>query len=66
MPAAKVTSVMWGGNLLDTMYVTTSRHDSTAEQVAAQPKSGAVFAVKGLGARGLPANKFSSNTRHDC
>ncbi|XP_011153702.1 regucalcin isoform X2 [Harpegnathos saltator] len=58
IPAENVTSVTFGGPLLDILYVTTSGKDLTAEQRKATPHAGAVFAVKGLGVRGSIANMF--------
>ncbi|XP_063230871.1 regucalcin-like [Bacillus rossius redtenbacheri] len=58
LPAARVTSVMFGGPKLDTLYVTTSSFGLTPEEAQQQPLAGSVFAVTGLGARALaPANK---------
>lgn len=61
LPAENVSSVTFGGPLLDILYVTTSGHDLTAEQRRATPHAGAVFAVKGLGVRGVLANSFVMN-----
>jgi len=58
IPAENVTSVAFGDPLLDTLYVTTSGHNLTAEQRKATPDAGAVFTVKGLGVRGTFANSF--------
>ncbi|XP_011175815.1 regucalcin isoform X1 [Solenopsis invicta] len=58
IPAENVTSVAFGGPLLDILYVTTSGFNLTAEQRKATPHAGAVFAVKGLKVRGILANSF--------
>lgn len=58
IPAENVSSVTFGGPLLDILYVTTSGHNLTAEQRKATPDAGAVFAVKGLEVRGILANSF--------
>lgn len=58
LPASKVTSCAFGGPLLDTLFVTTSSRGMTPEQLAKEPHAGYVFAVKGLGVRGLIANSF--------
>ncbi|XP_011881379.1 PREDICTED: regucalcin-like isoform X2 [Vollenhovia emeryi] len=58
IPADNVTSVTFGGPLLDTLYVTTSGYNLTAEQRELTPDAGAVFAVKGLKTRGTLANSF--------
>ncbi|XP_011638983.1 regucalcin-like isoform X1 [Pogonomyrmex barbatus] len=58
LPAENVSSVTFGGSLLDILYVTTSGHNLSSEQRKATPYAGAVFAVKGLGVRGILANSF--------
>lgn len=58
LPAENVTSVAFGGPLLDILYVTTSGLNLTAKQRKATPHAGAVFAVKDLGVRGILANSF--------
>lgn len=52
MPASRVTSVVFGGRNLDTLYVTTMRKGLTPEQLEKQPAAGSVFAVTGLGTTG--------------
>lgn len=61
IPAENVTSVTFGGPLLDILYVTTAGHNLTAEQRKKTPYAGSVFAVKGLGVRGILANSFVMN-----
>ncbi|XP_067206168.1 regucalcin isoform X2 [Linepithema humile] len=61
IPAENVTSVTFGGPLLETLYVTTSGYNLTAQQRKTTPYAGAVFALKGLGARGILANSFKMN-----
>lgn len=65
IPAAGVTSVAFGGPLLDILYVTTAGHDLTAQQRKETPYAGSVFAVKGLGVRGILANTFIVNKQSD-
>jgi len=57
LPVARVTSCAFGGPDLDTLYLTSSRHNLTAEQQAAQPLAGCLFQVK-PGMRGVPAFSF--------
>nr|CAD7451411.1 unnamed protein product [Timema bartmani]CAD7464760.1 unnamed protein product [Timema tahoe] len=58
IPAERVTSAMFGGPQLDTLFVTTSRFGLTDDQLLQQPLAGSVFAVTGLGVGALaPANK---------
>ncbi|XP_049884815.1 regucalcin-like [Pectinophora gossypiella] len=58
MPATKVTSVMWGGRDLSTLYVTTSRRGLSAAELAEQPEAGSLFAIEGTGSKGYPENLF--------
>lgn len=58
LPVKDVTSVAFGGPLLDILYVTTSSRGLTSQEEAEQPYAGYVFAVHGLGVRGLIANSF--------
>jgi len=59
IPAENVSSVTFGGPLLDILYVTTSGYNLTAKQRKRTPKAGAVFAVKGLKTRGIFQNSFA-------
>lgn len=53
-PAQQITSAAFGGPNLDILYVTSAAQ----ERNAPQPKpAGQLFAVTGLGVRGLPMNK---------
>ncbi|CAL1679218.1 unnamed protein product [Lasius platythorax] len=61
IPAGGVTSVAFGGPLLDILYVTTSGYGLTAKEQKETPHAGSVFAVKGLGVRGILANSFMMN-----
>jgi sugar lactone lactonase YvrE len=47
-----VTSVAFGGQALDTLYVTSARIEIDAAELAAAPQSGSLFAFK-PGARGI-------------
>lgn len=57
IPAPNVTSVGFGGADLGTLFVGTARENMTAEQIAAAPLSGALFAVPGI-AHGRPVHTF--------
>ncbi|MBT3926412.1 MAG: SMP-30/gluconolactonase/LRE family protein [Rhodospirillaceae bacterium] len=66
MPVSNITSVMFGGDDLDTLYVTSmARVDHPggqgmfAEEEKPQPQAGGLFAVTGLGVRGLPESRFA-------
>jgi sugar lactone lactonase YvrE len=57
VPIKKVTSVMFGGKDLDVLYVTTM--GKAGEQFSpTQPKGGGLFAIYGLGIKGLPESRF--------
>ena len=66
MPVRNITSVMFGGDSLDEIYVTSMgrvTHPSTHEHFAveARPQFGAggLFRIRGLGIRGLPEPRFA-------
>ncbi|XP_050514514.1 regucalcin-like [Diabrotica virgifera virgifera] len=56
MPATYITSVIWGGNNFETLFVSTSRLRLNKEQLKEEPDAGSIFAVKGLGVKGLKLN----------
>ena len=53
IPASRVTCCAFGGDDLDTLYVTTSRLHLTEQELAEQPQAGGIFALK-PGVKGLP------------
>lgn len=55
LPSLKVTSLIFGGPNLDTLYVTSMAMSGFPED---RPVDGAVFAISGLGVRGLPEARF--------
>lgn len=57
LPADRVTSCTFGGEQLDTLFITTARHGLTPEQLARQPHAGGLFAAK-PGVCGRPANRY--------
>jgi len=58
IPASRVTCCAFGGDDLDTLYVTTSRLHLTEQELAEQPRAGGVFALK-PGVKGLPRPGFA-------
>lgn len=58
MPVRSPTCVTFGGDHYETMYVTSQQAFMTPEEMARHPQPGAVFAVHGLGVRGLPEPTF--------
>jgi L-arabinonolactonase len=66
MPVRNITSVMFGGEQLDEIYVTSmarvahpAAHDKFAKQNKPQFGAGSLFRIKGLGIRGLPEHRFA-------
>ena len=53
MPCDLPTCCEFGGPDLDTLYVTTARYRRTDEELAGQQAPGGLFAITGLGAKGL-------------
>ncbi|MDA9404370.1 SMP-30/gluconolactonase/LRE family protein [Bradyrhizobium sp. CCBAU 45389] len=59
MPVRHPTSVTFGGPDLDILYVTSiSRSHALRDD---HPDAGGLFAIEGLGVRGLPAHKFGAD-----
>jgi sugar lactone lactonase YvrE len=56
LPSLKVTSLMFGGPDLDVLYVTSMGMAGFPED---RPQDGNLFAVHGLGVRGLPEPRFA-------
>jgi sugar lactone lactonase YvrE len=66
MPVRNITSVMFGGDNLDEIFVTSMArvkhpavHDRFAKEVKPQFLAGSLFRVSGLGIRGLPEPRFA-------
>jgi sugar lactone lactonase YvrE len=58
MPVKFVTSVMFGGEKLDTLYVTSLNHPLMGNPPE-EPNAGGLFAVRGLGFTGIPEPRFA-------
>ncbi|MEP7205663.1 MAG: SMP-30/gluconolactonase/LRE family protein [Casimicrobiaceae bacterium] len=58
LPAKRVSSVMFGGPDLDTLFITTMYYNLKPDEVAAQPLAGRLFAAR-PGVRGLPEPYFA-------
>ncbi|XP_031772663.1 regucalcin [Apis florea] len=56
--AKNITSVAFGGPNLDILYVTSARTGLNENQLKEQLHAGYLFAIKGLGVCGFPANSF--------
>ena len=66
MPVSNITSVMFGGDRLDEIYVTSMArvkhpavHDRFHKDVKPQFGAGSLFRITGLGIRGLPEPRFA-------
>jgi sugar lactone lactonase YvrE len=58
VPVLNPTCVTFGGDDLETLYITTARYLMTPEQIAAEPQSGALFAIN-PGVKGVADQPFS-------
>ncbi|HSW15625.1 MAG TPA: SMP-30/gluconolactonase/LRE family protein [Ramlibacter sp.] len=59
MPVPRPTSCCFGGENLDTLYITSASVRLSEAELARAPLSGALFAVKPPGVRGLPQTAFA-------
>ncbi|SDM83901.1 Sugar lactone lactonase YvrE [Paenibacillus sp. yr247] len=59
VPAAKATSCVFGGDELDTLYITTARKGLQVDQLEEQPHAGGIFAVK-PGVKGTKTYSFGA------
>jgi sugar lactone lactonase YvrE len=57
LPADRVTSCTFGGDRLDTLFVTTARHGLTPAQLDEQPHAGGLFALR-PSVCGLPGSQY--------
>ncbi len=60
LPVSNPTMCAFGGADLDVLYVTSASRFLDEAQLREQPLAGHVFAVAGLGARGLPEPRFAA------
>ena len=58
MPCRRVTSCIFGGPDLDTLYITTVRYGLSDGDLAEQPLAGAIFALD-AGVKGIPDGEFT-------
>ncbi len=59
MPVPRPTSCCFGGNNLDTLYITSATVRLSEEMLSRAPQSGSLFSVKIPGVRGLPEATFA-------
>ena len=57
VPVERITSCTFGGENLDTLFITTARWGMTKEQIYNSPSSGGLFSVK-PGFTGIADNQF--------
>lgn len=62
MPVPYPTSVMFGGPDLDILYVTSVSSSETGRFKPTDPHSGGLFAIHGLGVKGIAEPRFGSTT----
>jgi L-arabinonolactonase len=59
LPVSQPTSVMFGGPLLDTLYITSATVGLDAQQLHREPMAGALLSVQ-PGVKGMPEARFAS------
>lgn len=59
LPVPRPTSCCFGGDHLDTLYITTASVRLSEAELAAAPLSGSLFAFRPAGVRGLPETAFA-------
>lgn len=62
LPVERPTSCAFGGPGRDTLFVTSARTDLDDDALGRQPLAGRVFAIDGLGVRGLPCLPYRGRT----
>jgi sugar lactone lactonase YvrE len=58
MPTKNITSVMFGGSNLDILFVSSMATPPLSQQMNHSVKTGTIYAVYGLGVRGVPEVRF--------
>lgn len=58
LPAKQTTSVAFGGESLNEIYVTTGRSDFGTEEKLLPPENGALYKITGLGVHGFPGRSL--------
>jgi sugar lactone lactonase YvrE len=54
--------ITFGGPDLGTLYVTSIKDSGTGRAISRHPAGGHVFAIQGLGVKGLPEPRFGQST----
>jgi sugar lactone lactonase YvrE len=63
LPVQRPTSCAFGGRGRDTLFVTSARTGLDDDALAGQPHAGKVFAIDGIGFRGLPCLPYRGQVR---
>lgn len=58
LPVPRVTSCTFGGESMDTLYITTARTGLSNKTISTAPLSGSLFAIK-PGVIGMPSNRYA-------
>lgn len=61
MPVCHPTACCFGGANLDVLYVTSGLFGCTGEELERYPLSGSLFAITGLGVKGVPGHTFDDS-----
>lgn len=61
-PTDMPSCVAFGGDDLSTLYVTSIKDSGSGRAISRHPKGGCLFAIEGLGVRGLPETRFGATT----
>jgi sugar lactone lactonase YvrE len=59
MPTSRPSCCTFGGEQHRTLFVTSARHNMTAEELAQDPQAGGLFCIELDGLEGLPADQFA-------
>ncbi len=61
-PTDMPSCVAFGGDDLSTLYVTSIKDSGSGRAISRHPRGGCLFAIEGLGVRGLPEARFGETT----
>lgn len=65
MDVTNVSAAEWGGVNRDVLYVTSARYQMDEKQLKKEPNAGSLFAITGLGTRGLANMPFAASARYE-
>ncbi len=60
LPVTCPTMCAFGGPQMDVLFVTSARFSMSEAQIAAETSAGGLFAIRGLGVRGIPEPRFDA------